>query len=231
MQKYGIDQQGLINMFADATAKQGEQVRKTVYEATLKALQGRELTLQNIRTALKSVTQAINAGAAKNALPEVDVEAMIGQAIGGMDDALLKAVEANRVALERFVDQGVSLQDQNLKKAVDTLEKMEDTLIKSVSQAMGNAGENLAGPWSQVLGKMQASGTNTGAQASQTVEQLASQMQNAVRETRAASLKAAQTMTQGYATLVSGVLIGMSDALKQGSSGGAAAAKKKTRSS
>ena len=56
---------------------------------------------------------------------------------------------------------------------------------------MGNAGENLAGPWSQVLGKMQASGTNTGAQASQTVEQLASQMQNAVRETRAASLKAA----------------------------------------
>ena len=94
----------------------------------------------------------------------------------------------------------------------------------------GNAGDNLAGPWSQVLGKMQASGTNTGAQASQTVEQLATQMQNAVRETRAASLKAAQTMTQGYATLVSGVLIGMSDALKQGS-GGTAAAKKKTRSS
>ena len=92
MQKYGIDQQGLINMFAEATAKQGEQVRKTVYEATLKALQGRELTLQNIRTALKSVTQAINAGAAKNALPEVDVESMIGQAIEGMDDALLKAV-------------------------------------------------------------------------------------------------------------------------------------------
>ena len=32
-----------------ATAKQGEALRKAVGEATLKALQGRELTMENIR--------------------------------------------------------------------------------------------------------------------------------------------------------------------------------------
>jgi hypothetical protein len=36
-----------------------------------------------------------------------------------------------------------------------------------------------------------------------------------MRATRAASLKAAQTLAESYTALVSGVLIGMSDALRQ----------------
>ncbi len=41
-------------------------------------------------------------------------------------------------------------------------------------------------------------------------------MQTAMRETRAAGLKAAQTLAESYTALVSGVLIGMADALRQG---------------
>ena len=37
-----------------------------------------------------------------------------------------------------------------------------------------------------------------------------------MRETRAAGLKAAQTLAESYTALVSGVLIGLSDALRQG---------------
>ncbi len=50
-------------------------------------------------------------------------------------------------------------------------------------------------------------------------------MQTAMRDSRAAGLKAAQTLAESYAALVSGVLIGMSDALTQGQP--KAAAKKK----
>lgn len=221
------DHDALIQTFAAASAKQGEQARQAVYDATLKALQGRELTLQNIRASLKGIAQAVTAGAAQNAMPEVDVEKLLADAVQGMDDALLKAVEANQVALQRFVEQGVSLQDANMKKAVDTIEKLEDTLFKVVSQSVGNAGEQLAAPWAQVLGKLQAGGTGTGAKATQTVEALTQQMQTALRDSRAASVKAAQAFAQSYTALVSGVLIGMSDALKQGGSGAAA---KKTRS-
>jgi hypothetical protein len=38
MIKAGIDQDALIDMVADASAKQGEKLRKGVAEATLKAL-------------------------------------------------------------------------------------------------------------------------------------------------------------------------------------------------
>ena len=74
----------------------------------------------------------------------------------------------------------------------------------------------LAGPWAEVLSKMEAGGSLTGAQANATLEQMAGQMQTAIRETRAAGLKAAQTLAQSYTALVSGVLMGMSDALRQG---------------
>ena len=49
MIKHGIDQEALINKFSEATVKQGEAIRKAVTETTLKALQGRELALKNIK--------------------------------------------------------------------------------------------------------------------------------------------------------------------------------------
>ena len=58
MIKSGIDQDALITMFAAAGAKQGEALRKAVSEATLRALQGRELTLDNIKKVVKNVAEA-----------------------------------------------------------------------------------------------------------------------------------------------------------------------------
>ena len=48
----------------------------------------------------------------------------------------------------------------------------------------------------------------------------------AMRETRAASLRAAQTLAESYTALVSGVLIGMSDAMRQAAVPAKKAAKK-----
>ena len=224
--KAGFDQQALIDLFASASAKQGEQLRQAVRQATLGALKGREMSLKNIRDVLNSVTKAASAGAAQSSLPAVDVQGMLDSAVAGMDDALLKAVEANRVALQQFVDQGVGLQEKQLKKAVDDLEKFEDTLMGAVRKAAGAASAQLGAPWQQVLDKLQAGGTASGAQASATAEQFVDQMQTAMRDTRVAGLKAAQALADSYTALVSGVLIGMSDALQQG---GTAPAKKAKR--
>lgn len=227
MMKSGIDQQALIDLFANASAKQTEQLRSAVYQATLGALQGRELSLKNIRSVLGAVTQAASQGVAKNALAGVDADALLDKAVTGMDEALLKAVEANRVALQQFVDKGVDLRETQLKKALDDLEKFEDMLVGVVKKSAGAAGDPMAGPWAQVLEKMQLKGTLSGAQAAGATEQLAQQMeqmQEAMRATRAAGLRAAQTFADSYGALVSGVLIGLSDALKQGGTAAESAA-------
>ncbi|MBL8350959.1 MAG: hypothetical protein JNL87_11660 [Burkholderiaceae bacterium] len=218
MSKSGIDQQALIDLFANASAQQTAQLREGVYKATLGALQGRELSLKNIRSVLGTVAQAASAGAAQNPLAGVDAAQLLDNAVAGMDDALLKAVEANRVALQQFVDKGVDLRETQLKKALADLDKFEDTLLGALKKSASAAGDPMAGPWAQVLEKFNVGGTQTGQMASGAAQQLEAQMaqmQAAMRETRAASLRAAQTLAESYTALVSGVLIGMSDALRQ----------------
>ena len=90
MIKAGIDHEAITSMFSQASVKQGETLRQTVNDATLKALQGRELTMDNIKKVLKSMTQATSAGAAQNVSGPVDVEEMLGKAFAGMDAALVR---------------------------------------------------------------------------------------------------------------------------------------------
>ena len=220
MMKAGIDQDAIIDMFSQATARQGEALRKAVSEATLKALQGRELTLENIRKVLMTVTQASSAGAALNPAGPVVVEAMLGKAFAGMDAALLQAVQANQKALEQFVGQGVGLEDKQMKSALANIEKMEDVFFSTVSKAVQGASGPMQGPWEQVLKGMKLSGTDTGAQATQSIEQLMQQAQTALRDGRASGVRAAQAMMDSYAALVSGVLIGMSEGLSHGNTEG-----------
>ena len=223
MIKSGIDQDAIVKLFSEATAKQGEALRKAVSDATLKALQGRELTMENIKKVLKTVTTAATAGAAQNVASPVDVEAMLTKAFSGMDAALLQAVEANRKALEQFVSGGASLTEKPLKQALANVEKMEDAFFAAVTKASQSAGP-LEGPWRSALDAMKIKGSATGMQATQTVEQLMGQAQTMLRDGRASGMRAAQAMLDSYAALASGVLIGMSEGLQAGArrSGGGA---------
>jgi hypothetical protein len=211
-----FDQEALIAMFQNASSRSGTQLREGASQATLQALQGRELTLKNIRSALKSVSEAASLGAMQNTRAGVDPEKLLDKAVAGMDDALLKAVEANRAALQQFLAQGADLREKHLKKALDDLDKFEDTMFAALRKTAQGAGAPLAGAWEQVLGRMQAGGTASGAQAAATAEQALQQAQEALRAGRTASLRAAQALAEGYAAMVSGVLVGMSEALKQG---------------
>lgn len=215
MIKSGIDQDALIKMFSEASATQGQSLRHAVRDATLKALQGREMTLQNMRGVLQSATQAATQGAAKNPASGVDLEGMLANALAGMDAAMLQAVEAQRKALQQFVDQGVGVQQTQMKAALAGLEKMEDMFFSSVGKAAQSANLPLQGPWASVIESMKQHGSASGTKAALTVEEVLAQAQSAMREGRATSVRAAQAMMDSYAALVSGVLIGMSEGMRK----------------
>ena len=220
MAKPMFDADALIEMFQTASTRQGAQLKKAVTDTTLAALQGRELTLKNIRGVLKQVADAASTGVAQNVTAGIDPEALLDKAVAGMDEALLKAVEAQRTTLATLAAQGADLRDKHLSKALSDLEKMEDGLFSAVKKAADGAGNPMAAAWAPILEKMQAGGTASGAQAAaatQQFAQMAEQMQATMRSTRAASMKAAQALAESYAAMASGVLLGMSEALQAGS--------------
>lgn len=211
--KFGIDVDALTDLYAQARAKQGETLRRATEEATVRALQGRELTLKTIRDVLKVVTQAASAGTAQNTTG-VNPDLLLTQAVEGMDAAVRQAVEASRRALSQFVEQGLSLQDKQLGKALDDIEKMGAALFDTIGKAAASAAqEGLRGPWGDSLAALQKHGSATGTAAADATRQLTERARQMSRDGAALNQRMARAFADHYATLASGVLIGMSNAL------------------
>ena len=197
---------------ASAAVKQGEDLRAAVRELTLNALRNRALTLAQIKQVLKSVSAGVNVGAAKS---KMDIDQVLEQAVAGMDDALLKAVQANHLALQQVAAAGQSFEQSQVKKALQELERLEDEFLNAVKQASEGAPKSMRAHWANVLQQKEVSGTEAGEQAAATMKAFAERTQSAMRDQRRAGAKAAQAFSQNFATLASGILTGLSKALEQ----------------
>jgi phage gp36-like protein len=203
----------LKTMVAEAV-KQQTQIRSAVRDITLKALQARELGLAQINTVIRNVTAGVNAGLTDKS----NIEKALTDAIAGMDDALLKVVEANQVALTKLTESGASFENSSVKRGLDELEKFEDRFRDAMKDGAQEADERFRQQWSSILEKIPHGGTVTGERVMQTLAEHARQTQDAFTSSREAGLKVAHTLAQNYATLVSGVLMGLSEAVQHGKS-------------
>jgi hypothetical protein len=201
----------LTIMVAEAV-KQQSQIRSAVRDITLKALQHRELSLAQINNVVRNVTAGVNAGLTDKS----NIEKALTDAIAGMDDALLKVVEANQVALTKLTEGGASFDDSSVRKALDELETFEDRFRNAIKDGAKEADEHFRQQWSSILEKIPHGGTVTGERVMQTLAEHARRTQDAFTSSREAGLKVAHTLAQNYATLVSCVLMGLSEAMQQG---------------
>ena len=205
-----IDVDNVLKTLASQSIKQGRDVRTAVRNVTLKALQQRELTLDQVRKVLRSITEGVNLGVVNR---EMKVEKVLSDTVAGMDDALLKAVQASNLALHKLTGEGYDYEDSNLKQALGELEKLEDEFLQSLAMATDSASEKIKAPWNRVLEKTRLSGTAAGTQVASTIRDYAKRAQVAMRAQRETGFKTAHLLTQNFATLASGILIGMSEGL------------------
>jgi len=201
----------LTQMTAQAVA-QGESLRSTVRDLTLQALQSRELSLAQIKSVIGSVAEGVNLGAIQG---QLDTDKVFSQALGGMDDALLKVVEASRIALHQITGER-EFRDSHLKKALDDLERLEDEFLATVKKTTTGAGAPFKSQWSGALQQSMSAGTATGAQVMSMMDQYGDQVRSAARAQRDAGFRAVHALAQNFATLASGVLIGLTEAMQQG---------------
>src|SRR5262249_9429874 len=151
----GLNSDEMLKTMVAEAVKQQAQIRHAVRDITLKALQARELGLAQINSVIRNVTAGVNAGLAD----KVNVEKALADAVGGMDDALLKVVEANQVALTRLTEGVAAIEDSSVKKALDELEKFEDRFRDGIREGAQEASERLRQQWASVLEKIPHGGT------------------------------------------------------------------------
>ena len=212
MTKAMINTDAMLTEMVAAAVKQGENLRVNVRNLTLQALQARDLSLGQMRAVLTSVTAGVNRGAADT---EGDPQKMIGKALAGMDEALLQAVRASHIALNQLSEQGADFEDSRLKKSLNELERLEDEFLKVVRQAAGSSTGSLKNGWTQMLQQARADGTETGAEVEAMFSDMTANLQKTMRSGREATFKAAHAFTQNFATLASGILIGLTEAYQR----------------
>jgi O6-methylguanine-DNA--protein-cysteine methyltransferase len=207
-----INPDEMLKSMAAQAVKQHQQIRTTIRDLTLKTLQARDLSLEQINGVIRNITAGVNIGVGD----KTDTQQTLSDAFAGMDDALLKVVEANKLALQKLTDGGASFEESSVKKGLKELEAFEEKFLDGVKNAIQSSSDPIKQQWKSILDKIPRGGTETGAQVMETLNERAREAQVAVRSSREAGLKAMHTITQNYATLVSGVLIGLSEAFEQG---------------
>jgi hypothetical protein len=207
-----IDADEMLKQMTAQAVSQGESLRSTVRDLTLQALQSRELSLAQIKSVIGSVAEGVNLGAIQG---QLDTDKVFSQALAGMDDALLKVVEASRIALHQITGER-EFRDSKLKKSLDDLERLEDEFLATVKKATSGAGAPFKSQWSGALQESMSAGTATGAQVVAMMDQYGDQVRKAARAQRDAGFRAVHALAQNFATLASGVLIGLTEAMQQG---------------
>ena len=112
-----------------------------------------------------------------------------------------------------MVDQGIGLQDKQMKKALANVEKMEEVFFATVGKAVQGAGGTVQGPWEQVLKGMKLRAPAPGGGQRRPSNSWWSRRSTRLARRPRRGLRAPQAMLDSYAALVSGVLIGMSTQL------------------
>ena len=202
----------MLKSMAAQAVKQHEQIRTTIRDLTLKTLQARDLSLEQINSVVRNITAGVNIGVGD----KPDTQQTLSDAFAGMDDALLKVVEANKLALQKLTDGGANFEESSVKKGLKELEAFEEKFLDGVKNAVQSSSDPIKQQWKSILDKIPRGGTETGAQVAETISARAREAQVAMQSSREAGLKAMHAITQNYATLVSGVLIGLSEAFEQG---------------
>jgi ElaB/YqjD/DUF883 family membrane-anchored ribosome-binding protein len=207
-----INPDEMLKSMAAQAVKQHEQIRTTIRDLTLKTLQARDLSLEQINSVVRNITAGVNIGVGD----KPDTQQTLSDAFAGMDDALLKVVEANKLALQKLTDGGANFEESSVKKGLKELEAFEEKFLDGVKNAVQSSSDPIKQQWKTILDKIPRGGTETGAQVAETISARAREAQVAMQSSREAGLKAMHAITQNYATLVSGVLIGLSEAFEQG---------------
>ncbi|MDO9064938.1 MAG: hypothetical protein Q7U25_06985, partial [Sulfuricella sp.] len=161
---------------------------------------------------ITAVTEGISVGAAKHA---GEVKAALSEGLAGLDEALTKAAEATRLALEQLTSQAKDFSETDLNWALVNLKRLEEEFLDTVSVAADSATDKIKQELKELVTHARRAGTDTGAKVTETVGALSNKVSATLHESTIVGKDAAREMSARLASLASGILAGMADALHE----------------
>lgn len=192
--------------------RSGENVREKLHDLTVEALTQRQLAEQEIREVLGAITEGVSLGAAERA---EEVRAALGNALRGMDDALGHAAEAMQLALGEVSDRAQEFAEQDLRKGLGDLKKLEDMFLETVSHVAQEATGLVRQEMTALAEHARRTGTGTGERVREVAEDLGNRLRATAQEASDAGIHAAREIGSRVALLASRKLAEVAEKIEQ----------------
>jgi len=201
-----------IKQAVSASVEAGVDIRTKVRDLTLQALRTRKLNPEEIKPVIAAVTEGISVGAAKRT---GEVKAALSEGLTGLDEALAKATEATRLALQQLTSQAKDFSENELDWALVNLKRLEEEFLDTVGTVADAAAGKIKQELKELIVHARRAGTDTGAKVAETVGILGNKVTATLHESKTAGAEATRAMSARLAALASGILAGMADALHE----------------
>jgi len=192
--------------------RSGESVREKLHELTVEALTQRQLAEQEIREVLGAITEGVSLGAAERA---EEVRTALGSALRGVDDALGHAAEAMQLALDEVSDQAQDFAEQDLRKGLGDLKKLEDMFLETVSHVAQEATGLVRQEMTALAEHARRTGTGTGERVKDVAEDLGNRLRATAQQASDAGIHAAREIGSRVALLASRKLAEVAEKIEQ----------------
>ena len=187
-------------------------LRERVRELTAKALQDRSLSFAELREIVSAITSGVASGLTSRG---GEMKDGLKQAVSGLDDAVGSAAQAASYTLQEAVAQGKAFKDNELKASLEQLRDLESQFVDTLKQTAKQSGGKLKEELDALSEHLKHSGTRTGEQVREALQQLAGGVKAGSEAGRAGLSDTASTATERLSQVASGILEALSDSLKR----------------
>jgi len=201
-----------IKITVSESVEHDKDIRARVRDVTLQALKTRHLGTGEVKEVVKAVTEGISLGLGKRS---GEVKNTLAEAMAGLDEALTKSAQATHLALRELTSQGKEFTDHDLKLALDDLKILEEEFLATVSTVADSASDVIKREMKDLVSHVRRTGTDTGAKVTETLNEFSSRLKASVEGGAGAGKEAALEVSARLASVASGILSGLADALHE----------------
>lgn len=182
-------------------------IREKVRDITLNALTQRKLDADSIKEVVGAVAEGSRIGAASHG---ERVGEALKEAIKGLDDAITKAAEATKLAIEEAAGRAGDFSQQELKRSISDLGELEKIYLDTLTDIAKNSTDRTA----EILGDLASHARNSGTAVGEQVVTALADLQRFVQQTGKAGVETARTTGAQIVQIASGILAGIADSLQ-----------------
>jgi hypothetical protein len=197
---------------AEKVFQEGRDIRTQVHDLTLEALAGRRFDPEGIRDVVRTMGEGIASGAQRSG---ENMHQVVSEALAGLDQALMRSVEAGRLALEQLLAEGRRLSDRELQVAFDGLRRLEEDFLATVEQVAEAAGEGIRPELREALARARHNGTETGREVARLMTELGQRISKATLHAAFTGVETAVEVGARFAQVAGGILSGLADCLRE----------------